>query len=152
MKIRGATLADIPKLVEYGEKFYQQTRHIEEGIPYNPDEVAILCEWLINVKQGFILVLDDDGVVGFVLVVEAPFPFSPDIRTAQELAYYVDEDYRKTGLGVKLLEHTEKVCKDRGVRYLTMISMESCIPRQAEALYEKLGYSRTETSYTKELM
>lgn len=153
MKIRGARHSDIDKLVEYGEKFYQWTRHIRDGIPYNPDAVADLCAWLIDSKDSFILVLadDDDVVKGFLLVATSPFIFSPDIKIAMEFAFYVDEDLRKSGLGRKLMEAGEEHARQLGVKYMTLISMETCMPDQVAALYDDMGYQRTETSFVKEL-
>lgn len=151
-KLRGARVEDIPELVKHGEEFYKMTRHVNEGIPYNPEAVANLCHLLVTTPAGFILVLTvDDNIVGFILIAYGPFPFSPDILTAMELAYYIDPKYRKGKYAKFLLEHAEAIAKMQGAKYLTMISMESCHPRHAESVYESMGYSRTETSYTKEL-
>ena len=147
-------MGDIAQLVASGEKFYQWTRHIRDGIPYNPDAVADLCARLIgNYELGFILVIADDCdvVKGFLLVTTSPFPFSPDITIAGELAYYIDEDLRKGGLGRKLMEHGESVARSRGVRYMTLVAMESSMPEQVAALYRAMGYEKTETTYLKEL-
>lgn len=154
MKIRGARIEDIPVLTEYGEKFYQWTRHIRDGIPYNPDAVADLCNWLIdNMDAGFVLVLADadDVVKGFLLVATSPFIFSPDIKVAGELAFYVDEDLRKTGFGRALMEHGEEVARQNGIRYMTLVAMETCMPDQVAALYADMGYQKTETTFVKEL-
>lgn len=154
MKIRGAKHSDIDTLVAYGEKFYQWTRHIRDGIPYNPDAVADLCGWLIdNWEHGFILVLadTDDTVKGFILVTVSPFIFSPDVKVAGELAFYVDEDLRRSGLGRELMEYAESVAKVRGIRYMSLIAMETCMPDQVAAMYVDMGYTRTETTFVKEL-
>lgn len=153
MKLRGAKLDDLPELVAHGQEFYKATRYYQDGLPYDPGAVEDLCRKLITEKNaGVIFVItDEDRVVGFILVALFPFIFSPSVIVAGELAYYVEPAYRNRSTARLLLETAEAYCKVRGARYLTMVSMETSNPRPVEKLYERMGFVRNETSYTKEL-
>lgn len=151
VKIRGARESDMGALIRYGEKFYQSTRYVEEGLEYDPEAVENLLRQLMG-PTGYVLVLDVDGEVkGFILMALISLPYNPEVVAAGELAFYIDEEYRRGKYGTTLLQYAETVAKERGARYCSMVSMETSTPRQAEALYENLGYQRTETTYTKEL-
>jgi len=49
---------------------------------------------------------------------------------------WVDENYRKKGLGTKLLQHLEKIAKEKGVT----VAMLDTFDFQAEEFYIKNGY------------
>lgn len=153
MKIRGAKESDIVRLVDYGFLFWQSTRYAQvDGREYSYTTVEDLLLRLINDPDyGFCLVVadDNDEAVGFALVATYPFIFNPDFKAAGELAFYIDEQYRGKKIAVQLLQTMEKTAKDRGCKYMAMISMEHSM--DVGPLYEKLGYIKTETTYTKEL-
>ena len=78
-------------------------------------------------------------------------PFSPKAKIATEVVFYVAPEYRKQGLGEKLLKQTENVARQLGVHLLSMVHLDSVSPEKAEALYNKHGYAKSETVFTKEL-
>lgn len=152
MRIRWADLLDIPELVYWGEKFWDFTWFKQElNKPYSPESVEALCRHLIQDMSGFILVVadDEDKVRGFVLVTIAPFIYSMNDTIAGELAWYVDPELRGGKIGLQLLAKAELIATMRGVTYMTMISMAHSM--DIGPLYEKMGYSPTETTYVKEL-
>lgn len=152
MRIRKGKSTDIDVLVAQGREFWKSTRYVGEGHEYKPEVVANLCEWLMN-EGGFIVVLEDDDEVvrGHGLVALAPLIFDPDISCAMEFAFYVEPEYRRGKWGLALLKAMETTAAGMGVQYMTMVTMESSMPRQVETIYNRMGYERTETSYTKEL-
>lgn len=46
--------------------------------------------------------------------------------------------YRRFGIGEKLIEHLTRICKERGVKHLTLEVRRSNIP--AQGLYQKVGF------------
>lgn len=151
MQIREARPADFPRLVEQGREFWKQTRYPDEGLEYDPEQVHQLLEYLTTDDNGFVLVVrdEDDEPRGHALVIITPHIFHPATKAAMELAYYIEPEYR--GHGGQLLRRVEQVCADKGVRYLSMIAMESSMPETVGAIYEKRGFTKTETTYTKDL-
>lgn len=152
MKIRRATQDDLPALVAYGEKFWEFTRYKQvDEIPYCAESVERLCTGLLTgIGVGYILVVDvDDEVKGFGICVTTPLIWNQKYGVSGELAYYLDEELRGSGAGIKLLKAMEKYAIKRGCHYMAMISMDHSM--DVGPLYEKLGYVRTETTYTKRL-
>lgn len=152
MNIRRATLDDIPVLVSYGEKFWEFTRYKQvDEVPYNPESVEALCRGLMTIPgTGYVLVVEVEGVVkGFGLCVTTPLIWNHKYAVSGELAYYLDEELRGSGAGVRLLTAMEKYAIKRKCHYMAMISMDHSM--DVGPLYEKMGYVRTETTYTKRL-
>lgn len=150
-KFRRATVDDLHDLLHYGEKFWESTRYFQvDNVPYCPESVETMIRGLLN-GGGYIIVLVDDNnkVKGFGLVAVYPNVWNHALTSAGELAFYIDEDYRGHGTGVQLLTAMEGFARIRGVKYMAMISMEHSM--DVGPLYEKMGYVKTETTYTKEL-
>lgn len=152
MRFREGRLGDLEQLVAHGEEFWTHTTYYKRGREYSPEAVAGLCSYLITEDDGFIIVLadDEDNVKGFGLVLVTPFIFDQTWKSALELAYYIDPECRGT-YGVKLLKKMEKIAKLYGAEFMTMITMEDSAPEQAARIYDKLGYTKNEVLYTKEL-
>lgn len=150
-RFRRARLEDLDALIHYGEKFWESTRYYQvDGVPYCPTSVQQMILNLFN-GGGYIVVLTDeeDNVKGFGLVAVYPNVWNHALTSAGELAFYIDEGFRGKGTGVQLLTAMEGFARIRGVKYMAMISMEHSM--DVGPLYEKLGYVKTETTYTKVL-
>jgi len=150
IKIRRGKEADIPAMVALGDTFWQQTSYYKSGVGYDEGQCTILTQNLI--KNGIVQVAyDDDRLVGMFLAVVGFIPFNPLAKAATEMVFYVDPDYRKDGLGTRIIKQSENVCRQLGVVYLNMIHLDSVDPEKAEGLYNKLGYYKSETVFTKEV-
>jgi N-acetylglutamate synthase-like GNAT family acetyltransferase len=57
--------------------------------------------------------------------------------SAQLQELVVDSELRGSGLGSALVEHVERVCRERGVKQLTVAS------RRSAGFYERMGYRST---------
>jgi ribosomal protein S18 acetylase RimI-like enzyme len=57
--------------------------------------------------------------------------------SAQLQELVVDSELRGSGLGSALVEHIERVCRERGVKQLTVAS------RRSAGFYERMGYRST---------
>lgn len=144
--IRKAEDKDLRRLVEMSERFYPST-HYAQSMPFDATSVAVLCG--ILQESGIMLVAEvDDKVVGFVGLATMPFMFNPDYVGAYEVVWWVEPEYQSEGVGKALLEAIEPAAKERGCAFIQMIHLPTSPPKAA-ALYEKLGYNHSETSYTK---
>jgi GNAT superfamily N-acetyltransferase len=152
MKVRRGRPEDIEELRVLGREFYEQTSYHASGVKYSPTTVYNLLVALMG-DLGIVCVAeDDDGkIVGFILVAVFPVPFNVKVSGATELAFYVTPEAQKTGIGKQLLNKAEQVAKQRGAKFLSMVSLESVDPEKAQALYTKLGYRKNETLFTKDL-
>jgi GNAT superfamily N-acetyltransferase len=81
---------------------------------------------------------------GMLVGMKRPFIYGV-CDTAIELSWWVDEEYRNTGLGKELLKAFEDWAKENNCKFMTMVSLDD----HAGHLYEKLGYTLAERTYMK---
>ncbi|KRA74267.1 hypothetical protein ASD78_12300 [Lysobacter sp. Root667] len=149
MPIRNATTADIPAIVAMSERFYATTTY-RTFAAFCPETVAELAHTLID--RGIVLLAENDAgeVIGMVGLFVAPFMFNRDRCAAYEVMWWVNPDAQGAGAGKALLAAVEPACRAAGCHAAQMVHL-STSPPQAAALYERLGYAHSETSYTKVL-
>lgn len=146
--IRHATPGDAEAIVGMAAKFYATTSY-RNFAPFDEQTVGDLALALIG--SGVMLVAESDGrLVGMVGLFVAPFMFNRAARSAHEVVWWVDPDAQGAGVGRALLAAVEPACRELGVAAIQMVHLESS-PPQAAALYEREGYFRTESCFTKEL-
>lgn len=147
MQIRNATEADLPAIVRMAAAFYPTTSY--PGLaPMDEASVAGVARFCMD--AGVMLVADDDGVCGMVGLVISPFLFNAQITTANEVVWWVDPQAQGKGAGKALLAAIEPACRAKGCAGVVMVHMANS-PPQAAALYERMGFSHTESTYTKVL-
>jgi predicted N-acetyltransferase YhbS len=108
---------------------------------YAPDRAAFDESFRFLVEDdatSLLLVAEDDAglVLGYALTTISPLLYTNG-RSAQLQELVVDADHRATGIGTALVEEVERVCREQGVRQLTVPS------RRSAAFYERIGYRST---------
>jgi len=100
------------------------------------------------INSGWLLTDGKHSMLGFVV-----FPMFMNSKTtiAQELFWWVDEEARKTGAGIKILKQTEKLAKEHGAEALMMLSLSDLNGKKIGKLYESLGYKQKEQTYMRVL-
>lgn len=151
VKIKRAKLDDVDAMVTFGEGFWTQTMYYKQGVEYDYPAITALTTNLIETGGIVQVAYDDDRVVGIILMVKGPMPFNPGALVATELVYYVDPEYRNTGVGTQLLQQAENIAKQQEIKFITMIHLDSVQPEKAESVYNSMGYHRNETAFTKDL-
>ena len=146
--IRDCKAKDVDTLIAMSEEFWQHTIYRKEKFD------AESCKAMIEqtMTHELCLVLEIDGKVeGFICGVKGYLLANFDIMNGTELAWWVNEDYRKSGGGLKLLRSIEKRAKKLGVKYWNMLYMQSSMPSSIKSIYESTGYRKSESFYTKVL-
>lgn len=144
--IRRASYADIPSIVDMGRKFYETTDYAPA---FCSESVESLARTILD--SGFILIADRGGIpCGMAAMLVAPFPFNMSVKTACEVAWWVDYDARGEGVGRALFHAIEPAARELGVSQIEMIHLQGS-PPQARDLYLSDGFVPTHTSYTKVL-
>lgn len=141
MKI--ATIEDLPEVLEMSMKFLSKSgyeKYSDEG------QIRNLIETVVTGAQNQMIILLQPGV-GFIAGQVSPFVFGPNL-IASEIAWWVNEDKRKSGAGVELMDAFEYWAKN--VAGCTMITLTSLDPKVGK-IYEKKGYKLHERAYMKEL-
>ncbi len=146
--IRKATLADVPEIVRMSAAFYPTT-HYAQWCEMDEASVAGLATGLIE-NDVFFVAESAGALVGMVGVMLVPFLFNRGHLFATEIVWWVAPEVRGTSVAARLLDVIEAPCRDRGAARIQMVHMPNS-PPQAAALYERMGYARSEISYTKEL-
>lgn len=146
--IRNATLADVPEIVRMSRAFYPTTHYAQWG-DMDDETVADFAAGLLT-DHVFLVAEDAGRIVGMVGVLIAPFVFNKHLTGAYEVVWWVDPEARGSRIAASLLAEMEQRSKDRGATRIQMVHMPNS-PPQAAALYERLGYVHSETSYTKEI-
>lgn len=146
MTVRLATAADLPAILDMGEKFHAFSG---ERVPYCRDSAEASARMVL--QMGFVLVAERDGrAVGMLGVVVVPLFFNAAHTMAQELMWWVDEEERVGGAGLRLIRAAEVEARDRGACRLHMLRLANS-PEHVGRLYDRLGYRTGEVAHVKEL-
>lgn len=134
--IREATVGDIPRLLEMGEKFAAKAR-LEEHVGYDPASMGKTFRALIEGEQ-FCLFVGEQGAIGGM---KAPHPFNNARLIADELFWW--SEGRE---GLRLLAAFENWASDAIVR---MTALEAVEPDRTGKLFERRGYRPLERAFVK---
>ena len=141
--IRIATEEDLPLIASFGFKFLSSVPSYNGS--WTEDAVIECARRIVKApKEESIIFLYEDK--GMLVGLKSPFPFGDDF-VATELAWWVEPEHRKTGVGWELLKIFEMWAKKVGCRYVTMIGLDKDIDK----FYKKAGYKAVERTYMKEL-
>jgi GNAT superfamily N-acetyltransferase len=151
--IRLATNGDVPEIVRLGSLSLKGGPY-EDFISDKPEHTMKLALQIIH-GGGKVLIYEDDddrdeegkpkvkGLLGMLIV---PHPFTGEI-TASEIIWFVEEEARKGGAGIKLLWEAEKVAKEMGAKKMQV----SGPTQEIGAIYKRYGYEQIEVVFLKEL-
>lgn len=146
MTVRLATVADLPAILDMGEKFHAFSG---EWVPYCRDSAEASARMVL--QMGFVLVAERDGrAVGMLGVVVVPLFFNGAYTMAQELMWWVDEDARGSGAAMRLIRAAEIEAAKRGACRLHMLRLANS-PEHVGRLYDRLGYRPGESAHVKDL-
>ena len=143
--IRLAEEKDIPVMLRMGKAFFDASGYNKET-QYNELDTTEMFKKLI--EAGTLLTDGESGMIGFLVF---PIFMNNSHIIAQELFWWVDEDKRKTKLGLNLLQAAEKAAKDQGASSMLMLSLNDLNGEKVNNLYKSLGYSARETTYMRSL-
>lgn len=135
-----ATQEDLPVLVDMAEKFAKSTEYAE----YLPtDHLQDVIRYFLGGQDRIIIMHGNDGMLAGML---APLMFSKTM-IANEVAWWVEPDKRKSKIGAELLEAFEYWAKMIGAKFVQMSSLDESVG----SLYEKKGYKLYERAYMKNI-
>lgn len=144
IKIRKATLADVPRLLEiYGYYVEKTAISFEYDIPSLEDFSNRVQNTLKNYPY---LVVEEDGKVwGFVY--GGAFVGRAAYRYSCELTIYLDDEARGRGYGRKLYETMETLLKAQGILNLYVcvadpIIEDEYLTKNSERFHTRLGFSK----------
>jgi len=149
MKIRPATLADVPAFVALGQRFHGATRF--KHYDYNPQRVAATLTALLEDTRGVycFLVAEETGgqpIGGLVGTLEQHF-FSEQL-VASVIHYDVLAEKRMGGAGLRLLTAFRKWAENRGAHELNAGVNSGVDMDKMDRFLRKLGFRLTGGNYS----
>jgi GNAT superfamily N-acetyltransferase len=100
----------------------------------------------------FAFVAEDDGVLAGVIVAAfVPWVWNADRWVVQEMAWWVQPEFRGRTHGQDLLKALEAFASDSGASAILMITEHSLRSEAVGAMYKRAGYAPLEHVWLKEL-
>ena len=144
--IRRATVEDIPRLVEMGQRFIAETKY-RDLLVGDPERIYAIIIDLLSAPRGLVLVSEKDGALtGMIGLLVYNHPFS-GLLTACEIVWWVEPEARSGRDGIRLLRAAEAWALEHGATHAQMVAPNAHVG----AFYERLGYTEVETSYQRKL-
>lgn len=148
---RPACAEDLPRIMEWGRKFWSQTAYA--AIPFCPESLHAACNEMMSVGTLFVVTTEASefrepvGALGFAI---GPLYANKSKFVATELFWYIDPAARELGAGAALMAHGEREMFEAfGCTAVSMIALEQVSPAKVGAIYGKLGYIPAEHVYVK---
>ena len=146
MTIRIATKQDLLSFCILGREFSNEAslRH-----PTSDAKVAAIFESYVDNPDSIIIMMEDEHsrvVGGFVGVIHSPL-FS-ETKVATELFWFVSKQYRGNSDSVAMLKLFEEWGAKKNVVEFAASDLQGL--SKLEGMYNKLGYTMSEITYTKE--
>jgi GNAT superfamily N-acetyltransferase len=146
--IRNSTPEDFDAIMDMSAEFWKMTNFDE---PFDKDHTRVMVELCYD--HGLQAVVEIDGkVCGFISAVSSFVLGSPKAKVASEIGFWLNPDVRGNMIAPDLIRYLERLCAEQGVKYLSLVFMESSMPEKVKSLYESLGYKLQETVYMKVLI
>jgi GNAT superfamily N-acetyltransferase len=127
------------------EKHWEEIALNKSKIKLNPDWDTYLSLYEAG-QLGIYTARKDKKLVGYFIVVAAPNPHYKDHIFAVNDIIYLDPEYRKGFVGVKLIKYAEKNLKELGV---SVLAINTKVHKPFDSLMERLGFSLIERVYSK---
>ncbi len=134
--IRPATLADIPQLAEWGQRFAERAKLVDH-VGYEPADMVNTFKVMI---EDHLVLVGENGAIG---AMKGPHPFNYTHICAQEVFWW--SEGRE---GLRLLDGLETWAR-ANCHSLRMITLESVDADRTARLYERKGYTPLERGYIK---
>lgn len=143
MTIRTADVTDTAALIAMGRHMRTATGYSQHLID-NPAQMAAMVKQLVESPDGVVFVAESLPwhLVGMIGMWAYPHHLDGQ-RVAGEIFWWTEPEAR--GAGLRLLREAERWAKKQGAVSVQMVAPDERVGR----LYERLGYSRIETSYGK---
>ena len=147
--IRRATPEDIEALLPMCSKFISYTEY-RDVIGTVDEEIGAALRQLL--EMGAIFVAEIEGIVkGFIACMICPAWFSPSVRVALEMAWWMEEDARKGTAAIRLVQAYEKWAKESGASFICMSDLVVADGAPLENMLGRMGYRMTERTHMKGL-
>lgn len=150
MRIREATVEDIPRLIELGREFFDMTE-LGKVTEYDPQSAGRCFMGLIESASSVVLVIEKEGtIIGGAGATIYPFYFNLGHKVAQEFFWFISEEHRGGAISIRLFNMLEAWAKEHGAETMVMIAL-GCNFTSVSEFYRRRGYFQQETNFMRRL-
>lgn len=148
MTLRLATEQDLPDILRMAKRFHEVSPY--RGLTFSEETSMKLFEKYLEDKKSVIIILSEqDGKArGMVIGLSFNTMFSED-RVSTEVAWWMDEEYRKTRDSLLLISAYEDWSKRNGSK-MTQVAMLDELTDLTN-FYTRQGFRPAEKSFIKEV-
>lgn len=139
-QVRCANEEDIDALLIMAESFFNESGYSEFG----EFDFESTKETMLNLIGNKTLLCCEVGMIGFVVF---PLYMSRNTIMAQEVFWWVNDDFRGSRIGLDLLRSAEIRASEMGASIMNMICLEKLNGDKVGLIYNRLGYEKRENSY-----
>ena len=152
MEIVEATHEDVnDQLMKLAAEFYASTK-MSAIAPFSRKAYGDLVHKTINEETALMLLAKHEGmIVGMIGMNLVLSPFSEECIIANELFWYVDKDYRKTGVGLTLINKALKWASDNFADAVYFVAIEDPEIELVSKIYTKKKFVSVEHGYMRRL-
>ena len=115
--IREATLDDEMEVLLLVKKF---VREAPKEYVWNKDKIQKLFRYSLENPSSTVIVSESDGFLNGFLAATTVEPLFTDYLVSTELAWFVDKEFRKTGVAIKMLKKFEQWSQSKGAKYMAL--------------------------------
>lgn len=139
ISVRQAVESDVETLVVFGTKFHET----HKAGPWDRKKLPALCSLLI--KDHVALIAEMEGwPVGALVATKSTSIFDPDAPMYQELAWWIEPEFRSAGAGSALLDVYEHIVG----RTPALLSTLPTTPAE-QAWFESRGWRVQQTTFAR---
>lgn len=144
MKIRHANKFDFPQVIAMLHRF-KLNCPTDISISFDNETHVATVYTHIMAGRGLALVAEKDGkLVGMLIGMIDSLIWDPDTRILREIAYWVDEEYRGSTAGYRLLsqyvDEAQDMVENGRITAYSMVKMTN----SPDLKFEKFGFKKTE--------
>lgn len=144
MNIRVATLEDGPRIIEMAVRFLETTSY-KQTVVWTEDALVNFIQEVLAYGTIYLAETEDLRVVGMIALIGRFHPLNGS-PFGDELAWWVDEAYRKGTAAYRLLWAAEEWTR---LNHLSVLKLVAPAGSTIGTAYEKRGYALVETVYQK---
>ena len=148
-KIRRVTERDILDLSILSKQFAKEAKQNGYNLSFKQDRFVDSFMAVVKNPDYYYLVAEVEGeATGFFLGAIYRPMFSEDIIAA-EMFWWIDKEHRGRKVAVSMLKSFEDWAKEAGATQVNVSDLQGV--KNLDKLYERLGYTKSEVTYRKDL-
>ena len=145
MLIRKAKILDLNEviLLLYDDGLGRDRESL--SIKYKQQYLSVFSEILESKYFDIFVMVKDNEIIGFYQLMFLPHISFKGSKRGQIESVRIRSDFRRSGLGTKLMKHAIEVARDNGCSILQLTSNKK--RNETDKFYKNLGFSPTHVGY-----